>query len=113
MNSHLKITLIVVGLLLLLIVFGLIAKKKLPIKFSLFWIFSSIVILIVGMIPQSLLIIKSFTGFETTSNLIIGIIVGILLFITLLLTIIVAEQKRQITLLIQEVSLLNKKHKGE
>ena len=109
MSSHLKITLIIVGILLFLTVLVLISKKKLPIKYSLFWFFTSIIIILVGAVPNFIGIFTKMIGFETTASLIIGIIVGVLLLITLLLTVIIAEQKRKITLLIQEVSILNKK----
>ena len=42
-------------------------------------------------------------------NLVIGIIIGILLFLTMSLTIITSGQRKKITLLIQEVSMLKEK----
>ena len=108
MNNNLRLCLIFIGVALLLIVLILVAKKKLPIKYSIFWFLASLAIFLVGAFPEFIGIFTKIMGFETTSSLVIGIIVGILLIITLLLTVIIAEQKRKITLLIQEVSILKK-----
>ncbi len=113
MNLHLRIFLIIFSLFLALLVFKLINSRKLPIKYSLFWLFASSLIFLVGLIPDFINIFTSFIGFQTTSNLVIGIILGIVLIITLLLTLIISEQKKRITLLIQEVSLLKKEKKKE
>ena len=106
MNLNLRILLIVFALILILIIFKLISKNKLPIKYSLFWLTSSVLIFLVGLIPNFIGFFTSLIGFKTTSNLVIGIILGIILIITLLLTIIIAEQKRKIKILIQQISLI-------
>ncbi len=40
------------------------------------------------------------------ANLVIGIMITLLLGITLILTVIISQQKKQITMLIQEVSII-------
>ena len=50
-------------------------------------------------------------GFQTISNLVVGVFIVILFFITISLTVIVSAQKKKITLLIQEVSILKEKIK--
>ena len=109
MQTNLKIFLIVFSLVLILSILKLISKNKLPIKYSLFWLAASIVILLVGTVPDVITFFTSLIGFETSVSLVTGIILGLLLLITLLLTIIISEQKRKITLLIQEVSMLKEK----
>lgn len=109
MSNELRICLILVSLTLLVIVLRLIAKNKLPIKYSLFWIISSITLLLVGIFPSVISFFKNIIGFETSSNLVIGIILTLLLVVTLLLTIIVSDQKKKITLLTQELSILKSK----
>ena len=106
MSDNLRITLVVIGIVLMLLVLILVAKKKLPIKYSLFWLISALVIFLVGAVPRFVGIFTEAIGFETSASLVTGIIVGLLLIITLLLTVILAEQKRKIVLLIQEVSIL-------
>ena len=111
MSRQLRVVLIVLGITLIFIILSLIAKRKLPIKYSLFWFFSAFIILLVGIVPNFIRIFTKLIGFETTSNLVIDVIMGLLLLITLLLTIIISEQKRKIVLLIQEISILKEKNK--
>lgn len=106
MSNHLRIVLIIFSILLLLEILNLLSKEKLPIKYSLFWLFAAILIFLVGAFPNFIGYFTSLIGFETTSNLVVGIILGILLFITLLLTIIIADHKRRIKLLVQELSIV-------
>ena len=105
MNSQLQGTLIAVGVVLLLIVTALLAKKRVPVRYSIFWYFASAVIILVGAVPNFIGKFTKLLGFETTSNLVIGIIVGLLLLITLLLTVIVSDQRRKIATLTQEISI--------
>lgn len=109
MSAHLRIVLVLFSILLISIILFLVREKKVPIKYSLFWIFSALLIFLVGCFPNFINFFTSLVGFQTTSNLVIGIILGIVLFITLLLTIIISEQKNRIKLLIQEISLLKEK----
>lgn len=109
MNSNLRIFLVVLSLILVLIILRLVAKNKLPVKYSLFWFLSSFVVFLVGVFPNFIGFFTKIIGFETSSSLIVCIIIGLLLLITLLLTIIISEQKRKLLLLVQEVSLLKEK----
>ena len=111
MSNNLRIVLVVLSIGLAMVIFRLVAKKKLPVKYSLFWFFACVIIFLVGAVPEFIGIFTKCIGFETTSNLVIGIMCGILFLITLLLTIIISEQKRKITLLIQEVSILKSEKK--
>lgn len=106
MSITLRITLILFSVILLLITTGVLKKGRIPIKYSLLWYFSALIIFVVAVFPFVIEWCANFLGFETLSNLIIGIIIGILLFLTMSLTIITSGQKKKITLLIQEVSTL-------
>jgi hypothetical protein len=108
MHNNLRVLLILFAIILMTTIFKLISNDKLSIKYSLIWLLSSLVILIVGLFPDFVGIFTNLVGFETTSNLIVGIILVLLLIITLIITIIITEQKKKIKLLIQEVSLLKK-----
>lgn len=106
MSITLRITLILFSVILLLITTGVLKKGRIPIKYSLLWYFSALIIFVVAVFPFVIEWCANLLGFETLSNLIIGIIIGILLFLTMSLTIITSGQKKKITLLIQEVSTL-------
>ena len=109
MELGLRIVLVVFAIFWFLLVTHFLKKNKLPVKYSIFWYIFIFVILILGVIPGVLQLICDIFGFATISNLVIGIILSMLMFITLILTIIISDQKKQIKLLIQEVSLLKSK----
>ena len=113
MDNNLRILLVIFAIFLISIILNLVSKNKIPIKYSLFWMIAAIIILLVGAVPNFINIFTKLIGFKTTANLVVGIILGILLCITLLLTIIVSDQKRRIKLLVQEVSMIKAKLKGE
>lgn len=109
MANNLRILLVLFSIGLFAITFTLIYRKKIPINISLFWLLSALIIMILGIFPNFINFFTKIVGFETTSNFIIGIILTILLLNTLLLTIVINEQNKKITLLIQEVSILKEK----
>lgn len=106
MHNNLRVLLVIFSIILIILILKLISKNKIPIKYSLFWLVAALIIFLVGAFPNFISIFTRLIGFETTSNLVVGIILGILLCLTLLLTIIISDQKRRIKLLIQEVSIL-------
>lgn len=109
MSGNLRILLIVFAVLLAIIIFSLISKKKIPVNISIFWLLSALIILILGLFPNFLNFFTKLTGFKTISNFVVGIMISILLCNTLLLTLFLNNQNKKIILLIQEVSLLKEK----
>lgn len=106
MSLVLRGSLLVFSLVLIIVTIVVVKKGMMPIKYSLLWFFSALIILLVALFPILVESIANFIGFITISNLIIGILITLLLFLTMSLTIISAGQQNKITLLIQEVSLL-------
>lgn len=111
MSLNLRFLLFIFSFVSFFIIFRLLKKDRIPVKYSLVWFLSSLTILIVSLFPYSLKEITEFIGFQTTANLVIGIILALLLIITMVLTIIVSTQNRKITLLIQEISILKERVK--
>ena len=109
MTLTLKFILIIFAITLITITTLVLKKGRIPIKYSLIWYFSALVIFLVSVFPFTLEFIAKIIGFKTISNLVVGIIISLLLFITMSLTIITSGQKKKITLLIQEVSSLKQK----
>ena len=109
MSYKLKITLFIFSIVLFLITSIVLKKGRIPIKYSLLWYFSAVLILLVSIFPIILEYFQKLFGFETLSNLVIGILISILLFLTMTLTVIISGQNKKITLLIQEVSILKSK----
>lgn len=109
MSINLRISLIIFSVLMTLITTKVLKKGRIPIKYSLLWYFSSLIVFILAVFPVIIEKSATIAGFTTISNLITAIMIGILLFLTLSLTIIVSGQKKKITLLVQEISMLKKK----
>lgn len=109
MSLVLRLSLIIFSLVLAVITTMVLRKGRMPIKYSLLWYFSSLVIFLVAVFPVVIEWVANLLGFKTLSNLILAIIIALLLFLTMSLTIITSGQKKKITLLIQEMSTLKSK----
>ncbi len=108
MSKSLILTVLLFAFILLFSVIHLLRKGRIPVKYALVWILSSIVVVIVSCIPNLMVSLAKFLGFELLSNMVLCIFIGLLLFLTLILTVMMAGQKKKTTLLIQELSLLKK-----
>ena len=110
MSLELIIALIIFSLLLFIITTVILKKGLIPAKYSLLWYFIAIVIFLVAILSKPLEFFANAIGFQTLSNMVIGIILVLLIFLTMSLTIIVSTQKKKTTLLIQELSLLKSRN---
>lgn len=106
MSVSLRILLLVFSIVLALATTIVVKRGRMPIKYSLLWYFSSLIVFVLAVFPFIIEWVAGLFGFITLSNLVTSIMIGILLFLTMSLTIITAGQNRKITLLIQEVSML-------
>ena len=109
MSVKLRISLLIFSIVLFIITTVILKRGRMPIKYSLLWYFSVIIVLAVSIFPSTLELVQNFFGFETLSNLIIGVLISILLFLTMALTVIISGQNKKIILLIQEISSLKSK----
>ena len=106
MSLELIISLIIFSIILAIITTIVLKKGLIPAKYSILWYTIAIIILLVAIFSTPLSQLAHFIGFETLSNLVIAVILVLLIFLTMSLTIIVSSQRRRITLLIQELSIL-------
>ncbi len=105
MSANLRLGLVIVALVLFFITIMILGKRRMPVKYSLVWLFSSFLVLLIAIFPGLFEVISKTLGFVTMSNMVIGLFIFILLMITIILTVIVSGQRKKITLLIQEVSM--------
>lgn len=105
-----RIILLLFSIVLMVTTIVVLKKGRMPIKYSLLWFFSALIVFILAVFPQIIEWIAWLFGFQTLSNLISAIMIGILLFLTMALTIIIAGQNKKINLLIQEISMLKSKN---
>lgn len=106
MSINLIVSLSILSILWLILILTILKKGKIPIKYSLIWIIAVCILLLVVIAPGLLEFMANILGFETVSNMVAGIMFILLLYITMVLTMIVSKQKENITLLIQEISML-------
>lgn len=111
MPLNLRLAVLVVTLILAFAIYKILSKRIIPVKYSFLWWLAIIVLLMLVIFPDVLICFAYQLGFQTISNLVVGVFIVILFFITISLTVIVSAQKRKITLLIQEVSILKEKIK--
>lgn len=111
MQITLRIALVIYAVVLFIVVTHLLKKEKLPEKYTIIWYAFSLVILLVGIVPQFLEVISKALRFEVLSNFVIGILITLLTIMCLALSVMIAGQKKKIKLLIQEVSMLKKEIK--
>lgn len=111
MPLNLRILVLIVALILAFTVFYILKKNLIPVKYSLLWWFGIVILILLGGFPNLIVKFANLVGFQTISNLVAGVMIIILFFITMSLTVIVSTQKRKITLLVQEISLLKSKIK--
>lgn len=109
MTTNLRLFLIIFAIFWFILTSYFLKKNKLPVKYSLVWYTIIFILLILGAFPNILVYISEFCGFQVVSSFVIGVILTLMIFITLILTMIVAEQRKRIILLIQEVSILKMK----
>lgn len=113
MPLDLRLAILTVTLILAFTIYKVLNKRIIPVKYSFLWWLAIVVLLALVIIPDVLIWLSTKLGFQTISNLVVGVFIVILFFITISLTVIVSTQKRKITLLIQEVSILKDQLKSK
>ncbi len=106
LEKRLIIELIIVNILFILFIYRSIKRNKISLKYSLFWIVSSIIMIFCALTPKLQQQIAHFIGIQTASNMIFLFLIGILLIISFILTVIVSKHKEKITLLVEEIGIL-------
>ena len=93
------------------IIIYILRKGRMSVKYSLVWLFSCGVLLILTIFPNLIGFIASLLGFSVGSNMILASLIGVLMLINIAFTVIISGQTKKINLLIQELSLLKEKIK--
>lgn len=106
MPLNLRLGVLIIAIILAVVVIRILHKGRIPVKYSLLWGLGVLILLFLAIFPNALIKVANLVGFQTVSNMVIGVLLVILFFITMSLTVIVSAQKRKITLLVQEISLL-------
>lgn len=109
MSLKLTITLIVGVLFFLMIIIALIKRERLNLKYTLLWLFTGLVMLLIAVVPRIAGFVAEMMGVETPSNAVFMIGGLFILFIILSLTSIVSTQMLRIRRLTQTQAILEKR----
>jgi len=110
MGSTLLQYLFITGVLCFLgIIVSFLRKNALSLKYTLLWLFSAFIMLIVSIFPNILTPFKNVLGFEVVSNAVFSLLLGFVIIILLSITSICSKQTRKIKTLVQVIALLEKR----
>ena len=108
-NIVLQIVFITGVLLFFTVIILFLRKNVLSLKYSLLWLFSAFIMLIVSIFPDISLFIAKLLGFELASNAVFSLLLGFIILVLLSLTSIVSKQSEKIKTLVQINALLDKR----
>lgn len=111
-NTSLTLGLLSVGAMLFFITLVILREKKISVKYAIVWLIPSFMIVLLALFPIIFEYIATLFGFQTISNLVIGFLLVLIIFLIMSLTIIISNQSKRITLLIQEISILKNELKN-
>lgn len=108
MSSELRIVLLIGVVIYFIAILFLLRKKTLTLKYSLIWLFSSLVLFVMAVFPGIVTFFSDLFGIASEVNAIFLVFIFFILLILISLTSIVSKQHKQIKILIQTVSILKK-----
>lgn len=109
MSNTLRITLFIALIIYFIMLFWLLKRQILSLKYTLLWLLTGMVLSLFVFVPELLTFIVHFLGIELPINGLFTIGIGFILIILMSLTAIVSGQKKEIRILIQRMALLEKR----
>lgn len=107
--TRLRVLLLIVVCIYFIMVFCLLRRKTLNLKYTLLWLASGSVMLILALFPQLLQSFASLVGIYDPMNALFSLIIFCILIILMSLTAIVSKLNRKTKTLIQALALLEKR----
>ena len=107
--DRLQITLIIGTVLYLLIIFSLLKRGRLCVKYALLWLICAIVMLLFACFPYLVKLLRALTGVEVVSNLVFLLAILFLMVLLLSLTVAVSAMAEKQKKLIQTNALLEER----
>ncbi len=103
-------TVLILGLCVyFLVIIHLLKKGVLSLKYTLLWLFTGLVLLVMAVWPEIFNVVIRLMGIELPVNAVFLLTIGFLYMIVMSITAIVSKQTEQIKVLIQSVALLEKR----
>lgn len=107
--TRLRVLLLIAVCIYFIMVFCLLRRKTLNLKYTLLWLASESVMLILALFPQLLQSFASLVGIYDPMNALFSLIIFCILIILMSLTAIVSKLNRKTKTLIQALALLEKR----
>ncbi len=107
--TRLRVLLLIAVCIYFIMVFCLLRRKTLNLKYTLLWLASGSVMLILALFPQLLQSFASLVGIYDPMNALFSLIIFCILIILMSLTAIVSKLNRKTKTLIQALALLEKR----
>jgi len=108
-NSFLQIYFIAGSFVFFCIIIIFIRKETLSLKYSMLWLFATLIMLIISIFPNILRYFADIIGFALSSNALFSLLFAFIIIILLSLTSIVSKQTEKIKTLVQVIALLEKR----
>ncbi len=97
---------IIAVVLFLVVMIRLLKKNRLELKYSLLWLLSGVIMLILAVFPQLLDKFAHLIGIYSSVNALFAVLFCCGIMVMISLTAIISKEKKEITKLIQEVAIL-------
>lgn len=110
MSATIRIA-ILLAIAVYFILFVLLKKRRLTLRYTLLWLFSGAAMLVLVLFPKLLERLTNLLGFRVQSNALFAILLFFTLLIMISLTSIISRQDEYIKRLVQNVALLEKRVK--
>lgn len=108
-TMRLQIAMLLAVVLYFVLVFHLLKRKSLNLKYTLLWLFSGVVMLLLAAFPHVLSVFAAIVGIYEPTNALFAVIFFCIIIILMSLTAIVSKLNEKSKRLIQSIALLEKR----
>lgn len=105
MSYYLRFVILMASILTLFYVINKIRKAQIQLQDSLFWLFLSVVFVVMGLFPQTVYFLTRLMGFQAPVNLIFLVMIFILLIKVFLTSIKISQLENKLDTLVQELAV--------
>lgn len=105
-SPRLQIVAVAASVLFLIMMVYMLKKNRLALKYSLLWLFSGIVMLVLSLFPQVLDSVSELVGVYSSVNALFAVMLLCGLILMISFTMIISREKAEIVRLTQEVAIL-------
>ena len=109
MTPSMRYAILLAIVLYFVVLILMLRRKRLSLRYTLLWLFSGVVLLVLSLFPGLLRWVTSLLGFQVQSNALFAILFFFVLLILMSLTSITSKQNEYIKRLVQHTAVLEKR----